>query len=226
MAILIIRALIIYFSLILSMRILGKRQMGELEISELVVAVVIADMAAIPLQDIGIPLINGLVPLIVLLCCEILVTGLATKNIRFRTVLFGHPSILVENGWINQKEMKENRFTLDELYEELRQQGVIDISKVERAILETNGVLNVIIYPEEQPPTCKQLGIDCPRECTPIILINDGRVLENNLQRLGKDAAWLTSFLYTQNITQTKDVYLLSFDKTGHFYLAPMEESK
>ena len=89
MAILIIRTLIIYISLMISMRILGKRQMGELEISELVVAVVIADIAVSPLQDIGIPLINGLVPVIILLCCEILVTGAAAKNVRFRLFLFG-----------------------------------------------------------------------------------------------------------------------------------------
>ena len=87
-------------------------------------------------------------------------------------------------------------------------------------------VLNGIVYPREQPPSCKQMGIDSPEECTPIILINDGRILENNLHKLGKNTVWLTEFLYKQNVSDAKDVYLLSYDKTGHFYLAPMEETK
>jgi uncharacterized membrane protein YcaP (DUF421 family) len=162
------------------MRIMGKRQMGELEISELVVAVVIADMAAVPLQDIGIPMINGLIPVIILLCCEILITGIATKSIYARLLLFGRPSTLIENGIINQKEMKKNRFTIDELYEQLRQHSITDITKIERAILETSGILNIILFPEENTPTCKQLGIQCPSFITPIILI----IVINDIKRL------------------------------------------
>ena len=225
MAILIARTLIIYATLILSMRILGKRQMGELEISELVVAVVIADIAVVPLQDIGIPLINGIVPVIVLLCCEIIITGMAAKNLRFRLLLFGHPSILIENGIINQKEMKQNRFTIDELYEELRQQSITDITKVEKAILETNGVLNVILRPAEQPASCKQLGIRCPAECSPIILIIEGRILEENLRKSGKDLKWLNRYLRNNHIRASSDVYLLSCDKNGKYYLSLREES-
>ena len=226
MAVLIARTLIIYIALMLSMRILGKRQMGELEISELVVAVVIADIAVIPLQDIGIPLINGLIPVIILLCCEILITGAASQNVRLRLFLFGQPSVLIENGIINQKEMKKNRFTIDELYEELRQQSITDISKVERAVLETNGVLNVILLPREQPPTCKQLGIRCPDEISPTILINEGRILEDNLRKNGKDLNWLYRYLKNNHIKSASDVYLLSYDKTGKFYLSLWEEHK
>lgn len=226
MLILIIRTFIIYAALMLSMRILGKRQMGELEISELVVAVVIADIAVIPLQDIGIPLINGLIPVIILLCCEILITGAAAKNVRLRLFLFGQPSILIENGIINQKEMKKNRFTIDELYEELRQQSITDITKVERAILETNGVLNVILLPKEQPPTCKQLGIRCPDEISPTILINEGRILEENLRKCGKELQWLKRYLRNNHIQSASDVYLLSIDKTGKVYLSLWEERK
>lgn len=226
MAILISRTLIIYLALLLSMRIMGKRQLGELEISELVVAVVIADIAAMPLQDIGIPLINGLVPLIILLCCEILITGAATTSVRLRLFLFGQPSILIENGIINQREMKRNRFTIDELYEELRQQSITDISKVERAVLETSGILNVILFPKEQPPSCQQLGVRCPEKSYPIILINEGRVLDNNLQKIGKDHKWLIQYLRTRHIKSTKDVYLLSYEKTGPCYLALWENRK
>ena len=224
MAILIIRTLIIYITLILFMRILGKRQMGEMEISELVVAVVIADIAVIPLQDIGIPLINSLIPVIVLLCCEIMITGAASKSIKLRLLLFGHPSILIENGIINQREMKRNRFTIDELYEELRQQSITDITKVERAVLETNGILNVILLPKEQPPTCRQLGIRCPNEHCPTIIINEGRILEDNLVRIGKDLKWLNRYLRSNHIQAPTDVYLLSCDRNGKYYLSLRED--
>ena len=226
MAILIFRTLIIYVTLLLFMRILGKRQMGELEVSELVVAVVIADIAAVPLQDIGIPMINGLIPMIVLLCCEILITGFASNNIKARLYLFGKPSILIENGMINQNEMKKNRFTIDELFEELRQQSITDFTKVERAVLETNGILNVILFPEEQPPTCKQLGLKISRESIPIILINEGHIMQENLTRIGKDSSWLNRTLKKRRIQSAKDVYLLTYDKTGKINLILAERSK
>lgn len=206
------------------MRILGKRQMGELEISELVVAVVIADMISVPLQDIGIPMINGLIPLIILLCCEILITGIAAKSIKLRLFLFGKPSILIDKGQINQKEMKTNRFTLDELFEELRQQGITDISKVERAILETNGKLNVILYPEELPPTCKQMGIPSASGAIPILLINEGHILHDNLTKIGKDIHWLTNYLNNRHIQTPTDIYLLSYDESGKYHTVLMEK--
>lgn len=223
MAIIMLRTLIIYLALLVSMRIMGKRQIGELEISELVTAVLIADFAAIPLQDIGIPMINGLIPLILLLCFEILVTGAFTKSVRFRQILCGTPSVLVHRGKINQAEMRKNRFTLDELYEELRQQGVTDLSTVEYAILETSGALNVVLFPSEQPPTCAQMGIDTPSASYPTIVINEGRVLSNNLALLGLDDRWLRQELKKRNVKSPKDVYLFSVDDLGNIYLAMRE---
>lgn len=225
MAIIMLRTLIIYLALLLSMRMMGKRQIGELEISELVTAVLIADFAAIPLQDIGIPFINGFIPLVLLLCFEILVTGAFTKSVRFRRLLCGTPSVLVHRGTIDQVQMRKNRFTLDELYEELRQQGVTDISTIEYAILETSGALNVILFPSEQPPTCTQLGIETPSACYPTIVVNEGRVLSDNLTLLGLDEAWLRQQLKSRKIKSVKDVYLFSVDELGNTYLAMREVS-
>lgn len=222
MAIIMIRTLIIYLALLVSMRMMGKRQLGELEVSELVVAVIVADVAAIPLQDIGIPLINGLIPLLLLFSFEILVTGAVTKNIRFRLLLCGKPSVLIENGIIDQQEMHKNRFTLDELYEELRQQGTTDISTIERAILETSGNLNVVLYPAQQPPTCAQMGIQAPPLCYPVIIINEGRILSENLHQMGRDEHWLRNELHRHNLTP-QQVYLMTIDHLGKIYLAPME---
>ncbi len=226
MAIIIIRTLCIYSALILSLRLMGKRQLGEMEISELAVAVLVADIACIPLQDLGTPLMNGLIPLVCLLCCEVLITGIASKSIRLRYLLFGRPSVLIENGVINQKEMKANRFTLDELYEELRQQSITDISTVEQAVLETSGVLNVVLSPQNQPITAEQLGIASPESSTTTILINEGRILEENLKKIGKNTAWLNRILKKHHIKDSTDVYLLSVDQAGNTYIAKMEEPK
>lgn len=224
MAIIILRTFIIYFALLVSMRFMGKRQLGELEVSELVVAVMVADVAAMPLQDIGIPMINGLIPVILLFCFEILVTGAVTKSIRFRTLLCGKPSILVANGKIDQEQMRKNRFTLDELFEELRQQGVTDLSTIERAVLETGGNLNVILFPAHQPPTCSQLGLAVPHAGYPTILINDGRVLSRNLHLMGLDEGWLAEALRSRGLDDPSAVYLMTIDGAGTVCLEEMEQ--
>ena len=215
MAIIICRTFIIYIALLVSMRFMGKRQLGELEVSELVVAVMVADVAAMPLQDIGIPMLNGLIPVVLLFCFEILVTGAVTKSIRFRTLLCGKPSILVADGKIDQAQMRKNRFTLDELFEELRQQGVTDLSTIERAVLETGGNLNVVLFPAQQPPTCAQLGIEVPPAGYPTILINDGRVLGRSLRRCGRDEAWLQKAIQKQGFARPEEVFLLTYTPEG-----------
>ena len=224
MAIIIIRTLIIYLTLLLSLRLMGKRQLGELEISELAVAVLIADVASVPLQDIGIPLLNGLIPVVLLLCCEILITGLTWKSVRIRYLLYGKPSVLISRGQIMQAEMKKNRFTLDELYEELRRQSITDIRTVEQAILETSGELTVVLYPESQSATAGQLGISCPESATSTLLINEGRIIEENLKAIGKDAAWLGQLLKQCKIESPRQIYVLSVTNTDTVYYAKQEK--
>lgn len=218
MAIIFIRTLIIYFSLLLIMRLLGKRQLGEMELSEFVVAALIADLASHPLQDIGIPMINGLVPIVTLFCCEVLISGLAMKNIRLRALLFGKPSMLVEKGKIRQKEMKKNRFTTDELMEELRNQGYPDISSVEYAVLETDGRLSVIPYPSEAPVTPAQLKIEAEDKGYPVVVISDGHVIQSNLRLVGRDMNWLKQRLAALGIKDTKQVFLMTVNSAGQVY--------
>ncbi|MDY4487789.1 MAG: DUF421 domain-containing protein [Candidatus Limivicinus sp.] len=218
MAIIFIRTLIIYFSLLLIMRLLGKRQLGEMELSEFVVAALIADLASHPLQDIGIPMINGLVPIVTLFCCEVLISGVAMKNIRLRALLFGKPSMLVEKGKIRQKEMKKNRFTTDELMEELRNQGYPDISSVEYAVLETDGRLSVIPYPSEAPVTPAQLKIEAEDKGYPVVVISDGHVIQSNLRLVGRDMNWLKQRLAALGIKDTKQVFLMTVNSAGQVY--------
>lgn len=223
MAIVIIRTAILYLTLLIAMRLMGKRQLGELELPELVVAVLIADLGAHPLQDIGIPFMNGLLPIIVLVCCEILLSGLAMKNQHFRLLMFGKPCFLIEKGKIVQKQMRKNRFTLDELTEELRGKGITDISQVEYAVLETNGLVNTVLFPEFRTVQNGDLDIVKKPADYPVTIINDGKVMEDNLRLMGRDLPWLQKELKSRRASSPKDVYLLTLDSEGNIYYAAME---
>lgn len=223
MAISIIRTMMIYAALLVSMRLMGKRQLGEMELSEFVVASLIADLASHPLQDVGIPMINGLVPIFTLFCCELLIAGLSLKSVRLRTLLFGKPSMLILRGQICQKEMRANRFTVDELMQELRNQGIVDISQVEYAILETDGQLNVIPFPAEKPPSARQLGVTVDDGGFPAIVVNDGRVLENVLTGTGHDRVWLQEEIARSGFDSPEGVYLMTVNRGGQTYIAGKE---
>ena len=223
MAIVITRTFIVYFALLLTMRLMGKRQLGEMELSEFVVAALIADLAAHPLQDMGIPLLNGLVPIAVLFCCEVLIAGLSLRSIRLRELLFGKPSLLIVKGEIDQAQMRRNRFTLDELMQELRSRGVTDIRTIEYAVLETDGKLSLLLSPAASPVTASQLDLPEGSAGYPHIVISDGRVLEANLRHLGLDAAWLDSTLREQGYASPAEVYLMTVDEGKAFFLARKE---
>ena len=226
MAIVMIRTAIIYAALLLAMRLMGKRQLGEMELSEFVVASLIADLAAHPLQDVGIPMTNGLVPILTLFCFEILIAGASMKSIRLRTLLFGGPSVLVRRGVIDQREMRRNRFTADELMQELRKQGLTDLSQVEYGILETDGRLNVIPYPARLPATAEQIGVKTDDGGCPLIVISEGRTIEKNLRALGRDAAWLKEELREKGHEDPKGVYLMTVNQKGQSYIAAKEAAR
>lgn len=201
---------------------MGKRQLGEMEISEFIVAALVADLAASPLQDIGIPLLNGLVPIAVLFCLEVIIAGLSMKSVRARKLFFGKPSVIIENGQICIREMHKNRFTLDELMQELRTQSVTDISAVNYAILETSGQLNIVLKHDEQPLTPKDMGISVSETGYPHILINDGRIMGNNLRLMGRDEDWLKKQLKGE---RSDNIYLFTMTETGEIYCQRKERS-
>lgn len=202
------------------MRIMGKRQLGELEPAELVVAVLISDLAAHPLQDPGIPLLYGLIPVITLLCCEVLISAGLVRSIRFRALVCGRPSIIIDNGKIVQREMKRNRFTVDELTEELRKKEILDIASVQYAILETDGTLSTILYAHSAPATPEQLGMTVQEADYPVIVINDGRIMTENLHRVGRDRRWLQAELKKRGIKEAAQVYIMTVDSSGKVFFS------
>ena len=223
MAIITVRTFIVFFAIYAAMRLMGKRQLGELEPSELVVAVLITDLAAHPLQDIGIPLFNGLLPVAILLSCELLISWLSLKSSRFRAFCFRRPSILMENGRICLEELRKNRFSLDELCEELRGKGVTDLSTVRCAVLETDGTLNVLLRTEDQPATPAQLGLQVQDGGLPVTLVSDGSVNRENLRILHKSEQWLQKELRSRGYRSPAQVSFMNVDTLGRIYIQGRE---
>ncbi|HCC00654.1 MAG TPA: hypothetical protein DEP42_05505 [Ruminococcaceae bacterium] len=212
MGIALVRTLILYIVVITAVRIMGKRQIGELQPSELVVAILISDLASVPMQDPAIPLSNGIIPILTLISCEIALSGLTLISSRLRRVVTGRPSILIQDGQINQAEMRRLRFTLDDLMEELRLCGYMGIDEVAIAVMETNGQLSVFPTKAKTPVTAEMLGVKCPASGgLPTTLICDGKLFLDSLQAAGKDMDWLNATLSSQEV-RISDVFLMTVD--------------
>jgi len=220
MVIAFIRTLILYLLIIFGIRLMGKRQVGELEPSELVLSLIIADLAAVPMQDFGIPLLSGIIPIVTLLSMTTILSVLTMKNVKFRAVMCGRPSIIVENGALRQQEMEKNRFTVDELMEDLRLQGINDISTIKYAILETNGKLSILPYAEQLPVTAQQMNVTVAELGLPLVIISDGHLLSHNLKARGLNEGWLNNCLHAHGISRLEDVFLLTVDEKNNVYFA------
>ena len=210
------RTVILYLALIVVLRLTGKRQIGELEPNELVLTMLMSDLAAVPMQDFGIPLLSGLLPIAVLLCLSLLMSWLNLRSIRFRTLLCGKPAVIIRHGKLQQQAMRRNRLTLDELLEELRCQGVTDLTTVKYAVLETSGQVTVLLYPCQQPMTPRQAGVAVTDDLSlPTVLINDGRLLRQNLHGAGYEEKWLQKQLRAAGASRVEEIFLLTVDESG-----------
>lgn len=205
------RSVFLYLLLIFVVRLMGKRQIGQMEASEFVVTMLVADLASIPMQDGGIPLLTGVLPILTVLGMELLLSSLSLRSIRFRKLLCGKPVILIENGTIMQENLRKTRVTLDELTGHLREKDVLDLRSVQYAILETDGNLSVFPYPKEKPASAKDAGIPTKKQYLPVTVISDGMLLEENLQAAGKDRDWVKRVLKEKKATQ-KETWLLTVD--------------
>lgn len=202
MLVVIIRTMILYLLVVLSIRIMGKRQIGEMQPSELVVAIMISDLASVPMQTVDIPLFTGIVPVLTLLVGEIVMSFISLKSRRMRRYITGEPSIVVYDGHINERELERMRFNLNDLTEQLRLSGNPDISKVRLAILETNGQLSVVEKNSSEPGLC-------------YMLIADGEINERELERAQKSEKWLKSKLNCEPC----DVFSAMLDPNGKLHI-------
>ena len=210
------RTVILYFLLMVGLRLMGKRQIGELEPSELVLTLIISDLASVPMQDFGIPLVHGVFPIVTLLCLSMLLSFFSLKSIRFRAIVCGQPTVIIREGRVLQQNMARNRFTVDELFEQLRSQGYSDLSSVKYAILETSGQVSILPYTKASPVTPQVMNLQVPDDVTlPVLLINDGHVMTDNLRASGYDRKWLDRQLSDRRLTSPRQVFLLTVDESG-----------
>ncbi len=206
-----VRTVILYLVLILTIRLMGKRQIGQMEPSEFVVTMLVANLASIPMQDGGIPLYSGLVPILTVLGIELVLAVLSMRSLGLRRLLCGKPVILMENGNILQSNLRKTRVTLDELTGHLREKDVLDLTTVQYAILETNGNLSVFLYPKEKPASAKEAGIQTKPQYLPITVVSDGKLLTRNLEKARKDRAWVDRVL-RQKGADLQGTWLLTVD--------------
>lgn len=210
-----IRAMILFVFAVLSMRVMGKRQVGQFQPFELVVAIMIAELAATPMEDVGTPLLYGIVPMIALVTLHGLMTVLSLKSQKFRSLISGIPTVLIKNGVIQLRELEKICFSLNDLMEELRMAGMLDPSQVGTAIMETSGQVSVFPKAAQRPVTPQDLGLAVNREGIPLTLVLDGRLQPDNLALGGLTPSWLLQKLRALGYHSPGEVLLCSLNTSG-----------
>ena len=220
-----IRAIILYIVVLIVMRLMGKREIGQLQPFELAISIMIADLASVPMSELGIPLTNGIVPILALLVIYMIISILNMKSVNFRKIMSGKPAILIYRGRIDEKALRKESITINELQERLRVDNIFNLGDVEYAILETNGELTVIQKPEKRALTPQDLNINPEYEGIPYDLVVEGKIMHENLKTLGKDEIWLEKQLKKFD-ANTKNTLVATIDGKGNFFCQKKEKGK
>lgn len=219
MAVSVIRTVILYILLMVAMRIMGKRQLGELQPSELVITLLLSDLASVPMQDNGLPLLNGVLPIVVLVAVEIVLSCLMLKFPTVSRLISGSPVPVIRDGQLDENAMRRLRITVDDLIESLRQQDIFDLRQVQYAIAETNGHISAYCYPRFQQATLGDVCQDDPPDSgMPVVIVSDGKRSDWGMQLCGLEEEWLQKTL-RQYHCPLEEVFLLTADKAGHVFL-------
>lgn len=225
MLIIFFRSIILYIIVLVVMRMMGKREIGQLQPFELAIAIMIADLASIPMSDTGIPISNGIIPILGLLLMHLAISMINIKSIRARGFICGKPRILIYRGRIDEEALKKERFTIGELQERLRNQNVSCLGDVEYAILETSGQVTVIEKPNKRKLIPEDLGIMPDYEGIPYDLVVDGKIMSNNLKAIGKNYAWLKKEVNKFKMNP-EDALIVTFDGKGQIFCQKKNEKK
>jgi uncharacterized membrane protein YcaP (DUF421 family) len=211
MLISLLRAVVIYVLILAVMRILGKRQIGDLQPSELVITILLSEFFAIPMQDTKIPLLETIVPVFLLTGLEIVSSVISVKSVKFRKLIDGNSILVINNGSLDQKQLKKLRYTVDDLLEALRKKDVFDISTVQYAIIETDGTLSVCLKAKESTVKNKNLNITTAENTLPVVVVSDGRLIKENMKIIGCDEKQLASVIKKEN-TKAEDIFIMLMD--------------
>ncbi len=219
------RTVLLYLLIIVSLRLMGKRQLGELQPSELVVTILISNIASLPIEDTNIPLLAGAVPILTLVSFEIVISAISLKNIRFRTFISGNTKVIINNGQIDQNAMRELRFSVDDLMEELRGKSIFDVRDVQYATVETSGTVSVYLKPQKQPATAEQLHIKAKNISPPVVVVSDGDIIDQGLSFCGADRRWLEAYLKRTG-QQLGDIFIMTLDTSMSAYVIPKQKGQ
>lgn len=223
MLITLIRTIILYIIVLIVMRIMGKREIGQLQPFELAISIMIADLAAVPMSDTGIPITNGIIPILGLLVMHLLISLVNMKSTNARAILCGQPRILIYRGRIDEQALKKERFTLNELQERLRGNNVVNIGDVEYAILETSGQITVIQKPNKRNTTPEDFDIMPDYEGIPYDLVLDGKIMKENLKQINKDEQWLRKEVSKFHISP-ENALIVTYDGKGQIFCQEKEQ--
>ena len=220
-----IRTLVLYILIILAIRLMGKRQISDLQTSELVVTFLISNIASIPMQNSSIPLFTGLIPIIVLIVCEIVLSSIMLKSCKFRRFICGNPVVIINHGNINQKIMRELRISTEDLFEQMRQLDVFSLDDVEFAIIETNGQMSIMKKPTKQQVDASMLGLNPPPQELETVVISDGEISESSLSLCNLSKKWLKNVLDRKHLN-LKDIFIMTADRNENFNIIKKEDLK
>ena len=219
-----IRTIILYILVLVIMRMMGKREIGQLQPFELAIAIMIADLATIPMANIGIPIFSGIIPILALLMMHLIISNINLKSINMRKVICGKPTILIYRGKIDEKALKKEKFTINELQERLRGNNVFNIGDVEYAILETSGQITVIQKPDKRTTIPADFNILPEYEGIPYDLVIDGKIMHENLKAIGKDEIWLEREVKKFKI-RPEEALVVTFDGKGQIFCQAKEKN-
>lgn len=212
-----IKTIIIYLFVLIAVRLMGKREIGQLQPFELVVIIIIADVASVPMEDVGTPILNGIIPIFSLLVGQLIISYLNIKFTFFHKLISGKSSVLVSKGKIIEKNLKRQRYTVDGLLEQIRVAGYPDIKDVDYAILETSGEISVIPKVQKNPVTLEDMNIEKEYVGYPRIIIMEGTLYRSNLENLGYEETWLDKKLKEYKLS-VKETFLFIVDEAGNIY--------
>jgi uncharacterized membrane protein YcaP (DUF421 family) len=215
------KTVVLYLVVIVAMRLMGKRQIGELQPFEFAVALMISELAAFPLTESNKGIWDGIAPISILVITQFMVSLLAVKSVRARGWICGRPRIVIMNGNLQEKNLRKELYTINDLLEQLRIAGIQNISDVEHGILETNGQLSLVVKSQKRPLTPEDLGIETKYEGLSVDLIVDGRIHEKNLNLVKLDIPWLKKQLREKGWPNPDDIFYASLDTQGNFYFQP-----
>lgn len=222
MIISVIRTLLLYLVILIAVRMMGKRQISEMQTSELVITLLMSNIATIPMQDTEQSLFSGVVPIMVLLVCEILLSYLMLKRSRIRQLVCGKPVIVINNGTLDQQAMKELRMSTEDLFEQLRQKDVFDLKEVAFAIIETNGQLSILKKPENDTVTLQDLHLPTVKRELNVTVISDGEISPSSLKLCGWTQERLQSILRQEKLS-LPDVFIMTATTGGQYHIIQKE---